>query len=206
MILRQETKPISYVFTRNFIKSWLTIDTEYIWYILCHRFFGIYLRQLIIKPYFKALSKASDDSTTTQLKQPLVRTLSPISSSKHPSVHHDQLKYRITPNESTSQNITPSFLINSTENVAKPKRSTQVYNWKPRPPNDLTASSPSLVRPTLTTPPKTRKNMQYNAMSYSYRMKEDKLFDAQRWEETEPKLDKINAKINIFKSNHSDST
>ncbi|XP_028391197.1 uncharacterized protein LOC114516044 [Dendronephthya gigantea] len=142
-----------------------------------------------IQRYFKSnndakdLFRSSDDSTRTQSKRPLLRSLSPISSSK-PSVHLDQLKYRTTPKvteSSTSQGITPSLLINSTENVAKSMRSTQAYNWKPRPPSDVAVSSPSLVRPILTTPPRARKNMHSNAMNYSHRMKEDKLFDAQRF-------------------------
>lgn len=135
---------------------------------------------------FKQNPGKSDDLPKNHLKRPLIRTLSPITS-KHPPYPSYSHKYQATTViDTTSQNIMPSFLNNSAEYVAKSVTSSQLYHLKPRAPNDFAISSPSLVRPTIATPPRTRKNKQYNTstqiigLNYSNRMKEDKLFELQR--------------------------
>ena len=75
-------------------------------------------------------------------------------------------------------------MINSTESATKPVTSSQLYQWKPKAQNDYAVSSPSLIRPTIATPPRVRKEFRTSTemigLGYSNRMKEDKLFEMQR--------------------------
>ena len=120
--------------------------------------------------------------TTLHMKRSSKRTLSPILSKDS-----NYLKHQTSPKiiDISSQDITPSFLIDSTENVAKSMIASQSYNWKPRPPPNDWIISP-LVRPTIATSPKTRKYKQSTAsteiipLQYSNRMKGDTFLEMQR--------------------------
>ena len=140
-------------------------------------------------PFFYQEAARFDDLdlSKSSLKRSHVRSLSPITSKYTPYHSHPHKNQSIRGGpETMSPNITPSLLINSTESVAKSMTSSQLYNWEPRPPFDWGISSPSLIRPAGFTPPRTRKHHSSHttevfALSYSNRMKDDKLFDKQRW-------------------------